>query len=704
MASDSSLGMRGSPHVPDWLRQSGISLALTTYQTNRLFLLGVTPNGQLSGFERIFDRPMGLHVSDNGTRLTMATRYQIRELIDALDDGETYEGYDRVYIPRRAYTTGALDAHDLHCTPDGTIQFVNTRFSCLAEPSDTHSFRPVWTPPFISKVSPEDRCHLNGLAVEDGQPRYATAVSRSDVAAGWRGGRRNGSGIVIDIDTGDVIAEGLTMPHSPRLHNGTLYLINAGTGDLGRIDRSTGTFEPIAFLPGFGRGLAFHENIAIVGLSLPRGDKVFQDLPLGDRLEQKHADPRCGLWMVDLETGATAHWLEFTAIVEELYDVQVLPNTVRPMALGFKTDEIRRFITVEHADRAERFEITLETPTSSDASSSDEQPQAELPSLELPDRVREAQARSTRTPGVPSYPLKAGTMAAGDALRRFRALLPNRLIRQVQEGHLAASASLLGVVATQEEGAVGLAAVRPYADGETVEVVALHVLPPHRGQGLGTALVEHLERLCAQNGRDKIKTEYRSDASHQAVLERIFEKRGWSTPQVNLHLYKVITSDFVTHPALSRRDAPPGTEIVSWADVTDAEKQHLRAQVNDGTVRRALSPFQMDDTLEPAASTALRTAEGVRGWMTTHRVSDDVLQYTALHVDPALRQRGAGRALVVDAVHRQHEATSLSKCLWTVEPQNAPMLAFVDAYLKPVLASHTRRIVVGKRLPVPTSG
>lgn len=130
--------------------------------------------------------------------------------------------------------------------------------------------------------------------MENGEPRYATAVGRSDVAAGWRD-RREESGIVIDAQTDEIMADGLTMPHSPCLHDVDLYLINAGTGDLGRLDRETGTFEPIAFCPGFGRGLTFHEDTAIVGLSKPRGDEVFQDLPLGDRLREKGANPRCGL-------------------------------------------------------------------------------------------------------------------------------------------------------------------------------------------------------------------------------------------------------------------------------------------------------------------------------------------------------------------------------------------------------------------------
>lgn len=691
--SDAQLGMRGSPHVPTWLKQAEIGLVLTTYQTNRLFLLGVEPDGTLSGFERIFDRPMGLHTSPDGRRLTMATRYQIRTLVDALPAAETYEGYDRVYVPRQAHTTGELDTHDLHRTSDGEVLFVNTQFSCLAQLSDTHSFRPVWTPPFVSQVSPEDRCHLNGLAMEDGEPRYATAVSRSDVAAGWRD-RRDGNGVVIDVQTDEVVADGLTMPHSPRLHDGALYLINAGTGDLGRINPNTGAFEPIAFVPGFGRGLAFHDDTAIVGLSQPRGDELFQDLPLGQRLAEKNADPRCGLFMIDLDTGSTAHWLTFTGdIVEELYDVQVLPNTVRPMALGFKTDEIRRFITVDHEDGPQRFQIGLDEPSSTDAPPGDDASTGPLPSLELPDATRQ----SARAEESSDYRAQVGTMTAEQALSQFAPLLPNRLKQQVQSGQVHADQSLLAVVAAQDDEAIGLAAARPLVDGETAELAALHVLPAHRGQGLATELLTLLERACHQHERGMLQAEYRSNRSHQAALERIFEKRDWGAPRVHAHLHKMLAADLVGHPALDRADLPVG-DVLPWDGVDETDRRQIRQQLEREQVPAAVSPFQRPEAIEPAASLALRTSDGIQAWMIAHRLSPDAVQLSALYVASAIRRQGVGRGLLCASVHRQHEATDASKTLFTVPPQNDAMLALVNDHLEPVLASHARRLVVGKRL------
>jgi uncharacterized protein (TIGR03032 family) len=212
--------------------------------------------------------------------------------------------------------------------------------------SDAKSFRPLWRPRFVSKLVPEDRCHLNGLAMRGGAPAYVTAVSESDVADGWRD-RRTGGGIIIDVPSGEIVGRGLSMPHSPRLHDGKLYLLDSGTGRFGTLDPGSGAFEEIAFCPGYLRGLAFHGHFAIVGLSQPRETKTFTGLPLDEALARRNADPICALLVIDLRTGAAVHWLKMEGIVHELYDVVALPGIRRPQAIGFKTDEIRRILTIE---------------------------------------------------------------------------------------------------------------------------------------------------------------------------------------------------------------------------------------------------------------------------------------------------------------------------------------------------------------------
>ena len=135
----------------------------------------------------------------------------------------------------RARSSSPLDAHDIGLLKGGRIVFVNTLYNCLATPSERHSFTPVWKPPFISKIVKEDRCHLNGLAMEEGVPRYVTAVSKSDTIDGWRDRRFDG-GIIVDVQSGEIVIGGLSMPHSPRVYRGKLFVLNSGTGELGWIE------------------------------------------------------------------------------------------------------------------------------------------------------------------------------------------------------------------------------------------------------------------------------------------------------------------------------------------------------------------------------------------------------------------------------------------------------------------------------------
>ncbi len=337
------LEISASRQFASWLVEQKISLAFTTYQAGKLFLIGRQADGRLAMFERTFSRSMGLCVDDD--RLWMSTLYQLWRFENALDPGVLHNGCDRVYVPRVGYTTGDIDIHDVAVKSDGRVVFVNTLFSCLATFSDKASFVPLWRPPFISKLAAEDRCHLNGLAMREGRPGFVTAVSRADVAAGWREHRRGG-GVVLDVDSGEIVAHGFSMPHSPRLYEGRLWLLESGTGYLGYVDRASGHFERVTFCPGYLRGLAFHGDFALVGLSRCRENRTFSDLPLDDELAKRAASPRCGLMVIDLRSGDIVHWLSIEGTVEELYDVAVLPGVVRPMAIGFKTDEIRRIITI----------------------------------------------------------------------------------------------------------------------------------------------------------------------------------------------------------------------------------------------------------------------------------------------------------------------------------------------------------------------
>jgi uncharacterized protein (TIGR03032 family) len=333
----------GSPRLWSWLADQRVSLAFTTYQTGKLFLLGRHADGRLAVNERTFNRAMGLW--SDGQSLWLSTLYQLWRFENLLKPGELHQGYDRLYVPKVANTTGDLDIHDIAVDHNGRVLFVATGFGCIGTPAERSSFTPLWRPPFLSKLASEDRCHLNGLALDGGRPRFATMVSTSDVVDGWRD-RRHDGGVVVEIPDGRVIARGLSMPHSPRLHRGRLWLHNSGTGHFGSIDPAGGEFEPLTFCPGYLRGLALVGDYAIVGLSHPRHDKTFSGLALDEELARRNAEPRCGLLVIDINTGDVAHWLRVDGMVRELYDVAVLLHVGLPMALGFKTDEIQRTVAI----------------------------------------------------------------------------------------------------------------------------------------------------------------------------------------------------------------------------------------------------------------------------------------------------------------------------------------------------------------------
>lgn len=318
-----------------------LSFGFTSYRTGFLYLVGLVPDGRISLNQRAFERVMGVHADENG--LTIATAWQIWTLSNTLQPGEQLpDGTDAFYVPRGSRVTGDIDAHDVALDDDGHVLFVNTKYSCLATLADNASFRPIWTPPFISKLAGEDRCHLNGFCLEAGKPKFATAVSTSDSVSGWREKRSEG-GCLIDVQSNHILAADLSMPHSPRISDGWLYLLNSGHGTLCEIDRENGHVRTIAELPGFLRGLSIHDNYAFVGLSLPR-DGNFAGLPLSDRLSEKDIAPWCGVQIIDLRTGDIVHWLRFDSGVDELFDVFVLPGVRRPMALGILNDEVRQHV------------------------------------------------------------------------------------------------------------------------------------------------------------------------------------------------------------------------------------------------------------------------------------------------------------------------------------------------------------------------
>ena len=319
---------------PELLDKLGASLLLTTYQSGRLVVARVQ-DGQLNTHFRAMESPMGIAARPGllavGTKTHVWTYTDLPDLAPRLDP----EGrHDAAYAPRSCHFTGDIRIHDIAYAA-GELWAVATRFSCLATFDAVHSFVPRWSPPFISELLPEDRCHLNGLAVVDDKVKYVTALGTTDTEGGWRPDKARG-GVIIDVETNQVIASGLSMPHSPRWHHDSLWVLESGEGQLCRVDVDTGAVETVAELPGFTRGLAFAGRYAFVGLSEVREATTFGGLPLTARLENRE----CGVWVVDIVTGETVGFLRFEDAVQEVFDVTLLRGTRFPEVFDVNAERL----------------------------------------------------------------------------------------------------------------------------------------------------------------------------------------------------------------------------------------------------------------------------------------------------------------------------------------------------------------------------
>jgi uncharacterized protein (TIGR03032 family) len=314
-----------TPNFPGLLRGLGASLLVTTYQAGKLVMVR-DEGDHLNTHYRTFKSPMGLALSDGGSKLAIGTTSQVWEFRDNRDVARRLEPagrHDACFLPRSSHVTGNVLIHEMAYGADGQLWFVNTRFSCLATIDSDSSFTPRWRPPFVTELEPSDRCHLNGMAMVDGKPKYVTALGETNEGGGWRANKAKG-GVLMDVDTGEIICRGLSMPHSPRWYGGKLWVCESGSGTLGTVDLKSGKYEPVAATPGFTRGMDFAGHLAFIGLSQVRESAVFSGIPITERLAP--SERTCGVCVVDLRKGEVVALLKFESGVREIFAVAPLPR------------------------------------------------------------------------------------------------------------------------------------------------------------------------------------------------------------------------------------------------------------------------------------------------------------------------------------------------------------------------------------------
>ncbi|MGQ0593855.1 MAG: TIGR03032 family protein [Gammaproteobacteria bacterium] len=334
-ATDAALRSVHTSNLPALFGQLQVSLVVSTYQAGKVILIR-NDEGVLNTHFRTFGKPMG--IAADRARLTIGgtnTVWYYRNLPAVAGKLEPAGKYDACYLPRRIHVTGDIDIHELCWDAKDELWVVNTRFGCLCTLDADHSFYPRWRPPFLSALAPEDRCHLNGLCLVDGRPRYITALGETDTPGGWRANKRSG-GLLMDIDNNEVLLRGLSMPHSPRWYQGQLWLLESGQGSLAVADLERGTWRTVAQVPGFTRGLDFYGPLAFIGLSQVRETAVFSGIPLVERLRER----TCGVWIVHVESGETVGFMRFEAGVQEIFAVQVLPGIRFPELLEWNDERL----------------------------------------------------------------------------------------------------------------------------------------------------------------------------------------------------------------------------------------------------------------------------------------------------------------------------------------------------------------------------
>ena len=330
------LSSQHSSNFADLLRQLHASFFVSTYQAGKLVLVRADGD-QINTHYRPFARPMGMALSARGA-LALGTHTEIIEfrnvpsLSARLDPPNRH---DAVLVPRRAHITAAIDIHEMAYAANEELWFVNTLFSCLCTLDRESSFVPAWRPKFVSALAAEDRCHLNGLAMRDGQPATLTALGTSNEREGWRANKRNG-GVAMDYASGEIIASELCMPHSPRWHEGRLWVLESGRGALVVLDPLTGAKTEVARLPGFLRGLDFAGPLAFVGLCQLRETNAFTDIPITEENRERLS----GVWVIDTRNGQTVALLKFTGGVQEIFAVNLLRGVIFPELLGASDDLI----------------------------------------------------------------------------------------------------------------------------------------------------------------------------------------------------------------------------------------------------------------------------------------------------------------------------------------------------------------------------
>ena len=331
-------------NIPQLLHELNCSIAISTYQAGKVVFISVKNGDTLVQLPRNFEKAMGIAEDVEKDKIAIACKDEVIVFKNSKELAKFYpkapDKYDALYLPRATFHTGAIDIHDLNFGDNGELYAVNTLFSSIVRIDDNYNFTPYWTPPFIDKITSEDRCHLNGMAMLNGKPKYATAFNNGNTSQSWRD-RVTESGIIMDVEKNIIIAEGLAMPHTPRIFNNELYVLLSATGELVKVNAESGDYDVIVSLDGFVRGMSFHKDYLFIGLS-----KIRKKSTTFGKLDFSENSNEAGIVVIHLPTKRIIGKLTYLTSLEEIYDIHILANKKRPNILNTINDDHKRSLMI----------------------------------------------------------------------------------------------------------------------------------------------------------------------------------------------------------------------------------------------------------------------------------------------------------------------------------------------------------------------
>jgi GNAT superfamily N-acetyltransferase len=501
----------------------------------------------------------------------------------------------------------------------------------------------------------DDRCHLNGVALFNDEPTWASACGGSDGASSWRNNRTSG-GVLIHIPSGELAATGLSMPHSPRWHNGRLWLLNSGSGELGWIE--DGAFHPLCALPGFARGLAFADGCAVVGLSKLRSAQ-FTGLPLEERLAAEGMPGGCcGLRVIDLNSGTCLHSFDLPEPIDELFDVVVLPGVRQPRALGLQGEAIDCLVKLP--DRPELVQVRPMAP-----SGKPHQGPAIRP-FGLPEEggsQRSAEHTSVRYQRV--FHLSPANLAPYAALTFPSLAAGSSAISKLQ-------GELLGLSAMANGQMVGLGLAERHST-TAAQVISLMVAPEWRGQGIGSHVLGGLSKFLAQEGVEELSIRYQTSFDGPGPVDRLLLRLGWQEPQRLFLLLEGQAKDLAAIPWPERFPLPPAYRLESWQPTHAVAATALGAPAE-------LQAATLSSTIDQGVSLALFHGDALVGWLIVDRTSSASVRCSSLYVQPGHRIRGQALALLVEGFRRQ-QAAGIAGARAAIAPESAELIRLVHRNL-----------------------